>query len=143
MVTMVRFSFGEGEELNTFLQYAVFWLLMCRNVKFIRPDSDMLSQINFDLNATAIFYRRDIIQVFHWLSLPGSQFLTSEVPVLETASLGKDRFYWFISVYSDLCPVIGSVILWAQGDLYPSWKQPDFKWQMICFAQRGETTLTG
>ena len=26
--------------------------------------------------------------------------------------LGKDRFYWFISVYSDFCPVI----LWAQGD---------------------------
>jgi hypothetical protein len=44
------------------------------------------------------------------------KFLTSEVSVLETASLGKDRFYWFISVSPDICPVIGSVILWAQGD---------------------------
>ncbi len=55
MVTMVRFIFGEGEEFNAFLKYAVFWLLMCRNVKFIRPDSDMLSQLNFDLSATAMF----------------------------------------------------------------------------------------
>jgi hypothetical protein len=64
VVTMVRFSFGEGEEFNAFLQYAVFWLLMCRNVKFIRPDSVMLSQINFGLTATAMFlssrYKSDL-----------------------------------------------------------------------------------